>query len=501
MGNEKVIGYLEIQSMCSMGGNLLNIGANTSSDTKTESVESQSELGTADNLKKDSADRFNNLLKDEKEKIASTDDSSAVDLTKNNENDCAQQTDSKTEQTDYQVSQPIDVQNRISAKTHPQIMKHLLLIKNILSSNLKYNFASSSGSKNETDLNVNNQTRNISNSVNRNLLEKNNDSMSHQTSRQTTLDAPSRLNSRGSSSQSSQLESNGSDFNGKPTVLTTQGASVVSHSADPSRPGIRLTELAVKLNTNIVVENTETSVNTLKSLSSLQSDLKPKAILNNDTVTDNCLDKPNLSTKSVQKASKSNQQDSDAKSDLSDHGKQSPTENNNSSTAQSGESTSRNFNNVKPPSMTSLEKNASMPQPPIDQAKLVDNIKLTLTSGRSELTIQLKPEVLGSALVTLRKTDNGLELEFQVESAHAKQAIEVEVPQIREALAAVGIHTSSIDVKTSDFNPERFSTPENGGNGQRGQGKQDRSSANAEQQIDNLRKFRNLGYNTFEIAA
>lgn len=138
---------------------------------------------------------------------------------------------------------------------------------------------------------------------------------------------------------------------------------------------------------------------------------------------------------------------------------------------------------------------------PMDLQELVSGVKLSLKAGKRELLLNLKPAALGRAMVSLRNVDNRLVLEFTVESLGARQAIEAESSQLREALAAVGFQSVTIDVRPpeaytqqSGVNPDNQNQRQSS-NRDNNRRKQQRSS---EQFLSNPRM---LGYNTFDLIA
>jgi len=139
--------------------------------------------------------------------------------------------------------------------------------------------------------------------------------------------------------------------------------------------------------------------------------------------------------------------------------------------------------------------------PSVDRGELVSSIKMTLTNGRGEMVLQLKPEVLGRALIILRQGENGLKLEFEVEHQEARQIIEAETPQLREALNAAGIQTASIEVRTSDPHQGRFAQTNDSSqrNGQHNGRDDDESGSHQRQEHTSHPRF--FGYNSFDIAA
>ncbi|HHE46189.1 MAG TPA: flagellar hook-length control protein FliK [Bacteroidetes bacterium] len=158
---------------------------------------------------------------------------------------------------------------------------------------------------------------------------------------------------------------------------------------------------------------------------------------------------------------------------------------------------------------TSVKRNGGIPhsgtivQPgtTVDHGKLVSNIRMTLSSGRNELVLQLKPEVLGRALISLRQGEKGVELKFEVEHPDARRIFEAEATHLKEALNAAGIHTVSIEVRTSDSQPDRFAQTDEGSTRNRQQ--QDRGDGDPgdRRRKERFSRPRFFGYNSFDIAA
>jgi len=175
----------------------------------------------------------------------------------------------------------------------------------------------------------------------------------------------------------------------------------------------------------------------------------------------------------------------------------------NTNTQQSGQSvetTKPVSPSAKHTGFISYARTTSQSTPSVDRGDLVNSIKMTLTNGRGEMVLQLKPEVLGRALIILRQGTNGLKLEFEVEHPEARQIIEAEMPQLREALTAAGIQTASIEVRTSDSHQERFAQTNDGSQRNRQHnGRDDESGSQQRQEHTSRPRF--LGYNSFDIAA
>jgi len=148
------------------------------------------------------------------------------------------------------------------------------------------------------------------------------------------------------------------------------------------------------------------------------------------------------------------------------------------------------------------QSRAAPPQPvPVDPGALVSGIKLSLSEGRSELVLRLRPEVLGRAIVSLRYLEDGLRLEFQLERPEARQAIEAESAKLKEALAAAGFQTVSIEVRIPDPDGERPDLHDDDEDRRQSSRDQDDNNPDSEHRQQQNRPPLMFGYNTFDIAA
>lgn len=160
-----------------------------------------------------------------------------------------------------------------------------------------------------------------------------------------------------------------------------------------------------------------------------------------------------------------------------------------------GQSLTASANQV--PTQASLLKGAE----PIDVQSLVQRIKLTLKSGQQELRLNLKPAVLGRAIITLHRQDDSLKLDFALESSTARATIENETVRLREALTTVGFQSVSINVHgpgsremDNELHPETGEHPQHSN--------QHNSRKNEDQQeTSQMLNPRMLGYNTFDLVA
>ncbi len=139
----------------------------------------------------------------------------------------------------------------------------------------------------------------------------------------------------------------------------------------------------------------------------------------------------------------------------------------------------------------------------VNPAELLNGVKLTLKQGGSQLLMQLKPEVLGRALVSMKHLEGKLSLEFLVEHESARQTIQSEASHLKETLVSVGFTEVVIDVKTMP--PTPFQTDVESGESQLHQEQSRNGDGNerqAQEEQERLsRKPLMLGYNTFELIA
>ena len=142
-------------------------------------------------------------------------------------------------------------------------------------------------------------------------------------------------------------------------------------------------------------------------------------------------------------------------------------------------------------------------KPVFDPSNFVSHVRMSLSSGRGEITIRLKPEILGSALISLRQEEDGLKIEFEVETPAARQILEAQTPQLKDALINAGIEITQIEIRIADHSQERFAPTDDKSSGNRqqaGSNNNPKGEESSDQSQPNTYP-RYLGYNTFDIAA
>jgi flagellar hook-length control protein FliK len=137
---------------------------------------------------------------------------------------------------------------------------------------------------------------------------------------------------------------------------------------------------------------------------------------------------------------------------------------------------------------------------PVDTMTLAQNIRFNLAGGRQELTLQLKPETLGRALIQLHREDDRLKVEFTVERPEARHAIEAQVTALRDNLVSLGFQNVSIEVRTGS--DETLWNERAGSDRNSADSPQDQNRQSAEEHRNPpSSRARYFGYNTFDIAA
>lgn len=89
---------------------------------------------------------------------------------------------------------------------------------------------------------------------------------------------------------------------------------------------------------------------------------------------------------------------------------------------------------------------ASRPQTPVNIKDVAGTVKIMISSRTNEMVMQLAPEHLGKLEIRLKKEGDRLLGRFRVDSREAKEAIDAQLPQLRESLAERGIHLAELTV-------------------------------------------------------
>jgi len=75
----------------------------------------------------------------------------------------------------------------------------------------------------------------------------------------------------------------------------------------------------------------------------------------------------------------------------------------------------------------------------VDMKDVAKNMKMMFNADRSEMTVKLNPVNLGRMEIKLRKDGDKVTAELKLESLEAKEAVERQLPELRESLAQQGI--------------------------------------------------------------
>lgn len=159
--------------------------------------------------------------------------------------------------------------------------------------------------------------------------------------------------------------------------------------------------------------------------------------------------------------------------------------------------TTTNQNSVKQVAVPANNTKAT-----INHAELVHSIRYTLSSGKSDLVLRLRPEVLGRALITLHHSKGALHLNFQVQEPAARVAIEAEATRLKDTLVNAGFGNVTIDVKSGDGQTRQDNfTFDDAKDRQPSSGNPQHQEPEPKQDTTSPEKQLMLGYNTFELVA
>ena len=78
--------------------------------------------------------------------------------------------------------------------------------------------------------------------------------------------------------------------------------------------------------------------------------------------------------------------------------------------------------------------------------QVIKGVSVQIQGSTSEMRLTLKPESLGEVVVRVRMEDGKMQAQIDVTQAGVKAALESNLPQLHEALAARGIDVQRIDV-------------------------------------------------------
>ncbi len=111
---------------------------------------------------------------------------------------------------------------------------------------------------------------------------------------------------------------------------------------------------------------------------------------------------------------------------------------------------------------------------PVNIKDVVGTVKIMISSKTNEMVMKLAPEHLGKLEIRLKKDGDKLTGRFKVDSREAKEAIETQLPQLKEGLAEQGIHIEefSVYIKGDDTSNQSFAFNQ----GQNSEGEQNQQS-------------------------
>ena len=138
--------------------------------------------------------------------------------------------------------------------------------------------------------------------------------------------------------------------------------------------------------------------------------------------------------------------------------------------------------------------------------QIVRTARFSLREGRSEFTVQLRPEHLGPLKMRLILEENaGVRVEASVQSESTRQIIESNLPDLRSSMDELGIKVEKFDVSVgeefldSTGGREQPSRREGAGPAPTPEAQQ----AEAQNEVSGrpVSQPRSLGYNTVEFVA
>jgi flagellar hook-length control protein FliK len=96
------------------------------------------------------------------------------------------------------------------------------------------------------------------------------------------------------------------------------------------------------------------------------------------------------------------------------------------------------------------ESNTAKPETPVNIKDVVGNVKIMISSKTNEMVMKLAPEHLGKMEIRLKKEGGKLMGRFKVESRQAKEAMESQLPALKEGLAEQGVHVEEFVILVND---------------------------------------------------
>lgn len=83
--------------------------------------------------------------------------------------------------------------------------------------------------------------------------------------------------------------------------------------------------------------------------------------------------------------------------------------------------------------------------------QVVEQIKVTLGRETTSMQLQLNPESLGKVLISVSSTHGVMTANFTVQTEEAKEALQSQMYQLREALESRSLKVDAVEVEVSDF--------------------------------------------------
>ncbi len=152
---------------------------------------------------------------------------------------------------------------------------------------------------------------------------------------------------------------------------------------------------------------------------------------------------------------------------------------------------------VKSPEQVSTEQPS--PLTPELSKSIIDQITKELTfrmkDNVSEIRVLLKPESLGEVVVNMKMEESKITAQINVDQSTVKAAVELQLPQLRQALAERGIEIHRIDVLAADQSLARESRDQQSGKSK----KRSSGGVTGIEEQDLNYSPRSLGYNTIEL--
>lgn len=145
-----------------------------------------------------------------------------------------------------------------------------------------------------------------------------------------------------------------------------------------------------------------------------------------------------------------------------------------------------------------VKENGSNLAPEVSKSildQIAKEMSVRIREGSSEVRMTLKPESLGEVVVTMQMEESKLTAQINVDQPAVKNAVEAQMPQLRQALIDRGIEIQRMDVAVADQSLARESRGEHSGGSKR----RNEHSLDTVDEGESMYTPRSLGYNTIEI--